>query len=124
MEFKLQSLEDGFAVIKTFCQQQQIPDEECYKINLVSEELIVNLLKYTGAGKYFLELSRKNNSTVIRLCYTADEFNPTHVPEKERENVEKMEYGGLGLYLVNSVAKEVKYHYDEKKSLNDIEIIV
>ncbi|VAW28505.1 hypothetical protein MNBD_BACTEROID07-1146 [hydrothermal vent metagenome] len=124
MDFKMHSLHDAFVEIQKYCKKQSIPKEACYNINLVCEELIVNLLKYTKATGYNLNLSAKAGSTVIHIRYRAEKFNPTKAPERKQESVEKMEYGGLGLVLVNSLASKTEYKYDEKQSLNVIKIIL
>ncbi len=124
MNFKMHSLHDASVEIQKYCKKHSIPNEVCYNINLVCEELIVNLLKYTKATGYNLNLSAETNSTVIRIEYQAGKFNPTKVPERKQESVEEMEYGGLGLVLVNSLASDMKYQFDEKQSLNVIKIIL
>ncbi len=124
MDFKMHSLHDAFVEIQKYCKKQSIPNEVCFNINLICEELIVNLLKHSKATGYNLNLSTEANSTVIHINYQADEFNPTKVPKHTLESVEKMEYGGLGLVLVNSLASEIEYKYDEKQSLNVIKIIL
>jgi len=118
----MHSLKDAFVEIQKYCKDYNLPDEVCYKINLVCEELIVNLLKYTQAPGYNLSLSMEANSTVIRISYQAEKFNPAMPPEHKVESVENMEYGGLGLVLVNSLATDMEYKYDEKQSLNVIKI--
>ncbi len=124
MSFKMHSLPDAFVEIQKYCKHYKLPDEVCYKINLICEELIVNLLKYTQAPGYNLNLSIEANSTVIRMSYQAEKFDPTRVRDRKPENVEKTEYGGLGLVLVNSLAADIEYNYDEKQSLNVIKIIL
>jgi len=124
MDFKMHSLHDAFVEIQKYCKKQSIPKEVCYNINLVCEELIVNLLKYTETTGYSLVLSPKGKVTVISLRYQAERFDPTVVPEHEPESVEDMPYGGLGLMLVNSLASETEYKYDEKQSLNVVKIII
>jgi len=124
MDFKMHSLHDAFVEIQKHCKKHSIPKEVCYNINLVCEELIVNLLKYTKATGYNLNLTTESGSPVIHIRYRAEKFNPTKVPERKQESVEKMEYGGLGLVLVNSLASGMEYNYDEKQSLNVIKIIL
>jgi len=124
MDFKMHSLHDAFVEIQKYCKKHRIPKKVCYNINIVCEELIVNLLKYTKATGYSLNLSAETNSTVLHIRYRAEKFNPTQVKERKPENVEKTEYGGLGLVLVNSLASDIEYNYDEKQSLNVIKIIL
>ncbi len=124
MDFKMHSLHDAFVEIQKYCKNHSIPKEACYNINLVCEELIVNLLKHTKATGYDLYLSAEADSTVIHIRYQAEKFNPTKVTEHKLESVEKMEYGGLGLVLVNSLASGIEYNYNEKQSLNVIKIIL
>jgi len=124
MDFKMHSLRDAFVEIQRYCASYSLPKEACYNINLVCEELIVNLLKYTRTSGYNLVLSPDKEMTMINLYYQADRFDPTVVPKQEKKSVEKMHYGGLGLMLVNSLALKIEYQYNEKQSLNVVKVIL
>ncbi len=124
MKFEQHSLQDAFEEIKKYCHQHNLPKALCYNLHLICEELVVNLLKYTQTTGYDLNISLKGGETVLYIRYLAEKFNPTKTPERRQESVEKMKYGGLGLVLVNSLATEIEYQYDEKQSLNVIKIIL
>lgn len=122
MNLKLHSLQEAFSAIKEFCEQYRIPESLCYKVNLISEELIVNLFQYSRATEYVLDLSLKGEKLMIQISYQGPEFNPTRPPEVKSSSVEEMQYGGLGLVLVNMMASHIEYSYDLNNEFNVIKV--
>lgn len=122
MSLKLHSLEEAFVATKEFCEKNRIPESLCYKVTLISEELIVNLLQYARATEYIFDLSLKGEQLLIQIRYQGPEFNPTRPTEVKSSSVEEMQYGGLGLVLVNTMASHVEYSYDLKREINVITI--
>ncbi|MFW6307905.1 MAG: hypothetical protein ACOC08_04615, partial [Campylobacterales bacterium] len=90
------TLEEAFEKIKIFCNKYDISEELHYKLNLVVEELVVNILSYTDAREYNLNLAYKNSSLHIVIDYKGENFNPKKFI-KEDKCLEDMDYGGLGL---------------------------
>lgn len=124
MNLNLHSLTDAVAIIKQYCADHHINMEACNNINLVCEELIVNLLNYTQSKSFNLSLKPAQQSTEIVISYQGKAFDPTILQKPEQKSLEDMQYGGLGLVLVNSLASKTEYHYDKKQSENVIKIII
>lgn len=124
MGLKLHSLEEAFTAIREFCDGHRIPENHCYKVNLICEELIVNLFQYSQATEFDLDLSRQRDKLIIQISYQAEKFDPVTRFKPETRPVEDMQYGGLGLVLVNTLANDMNYSYDPKSALNVITITI
>jgi len=124
MKFRWHTLQDAFDAVQKYCETHSLPKENCFRLNLVCEELVVNLLKYTQTPGYHLNFSPIGEKTEIVLTYQAGKFDPTKKTEYKNKPLEEREYGGLGLVLVNSLAQKIDYQFNEKQSLNVIRIIL
>ena len=124
MKLQLHSLPEAVEAVRQYCEQQHIPPEGCNRIHLVCEELIVNLLNYSGSQNFRLSLNPVGISTEIIISYYGKKFDPTVPLKRKQKSLEEMEYGGLGLVLVNSLASKIEYRYHQKQSENVIKVIL
>ncbi len=124
MKLQLHSLPEAIEAIRQYCEQQHIPPDSCNRIHLVCEELIVNLLSYSGSENFNLSLKPIGTSTEIIISYRGEKFNPVVTRKSEQKSLEEMQYGGLGLVLVNSLASKIEYRYNQKQSENVIKVIL
>ena len=124
MKLQLHSLPEAVETIRQFCEQQHLQSESCNRIHLVCEELIVNLLSYSGSENFNLSLNPVGKSTEVIISYRGEKFNPVVNHKPEQKSVEDMQFGGLGLVLVNSLASKIEYRYSQKQSENVIKIIL
>ena len=124
MKLKLHSLPEAVETVRQYCEQQHIPPDSCNRIHLVCEELIVNLLSYSGSEDFNLSLNSAGKSTEVIISYQGKKFNPVVKRKPEQKSVEEMQYGGLGLVLVNSLASKIEYRYNQKQSENVIKVIL
>jgi len=119
---KMHRLQDAFDKIQKHCQTYHLADKACNDLHLVCEELIVNLLEHAQAKYFHFGLSYNDELTSVYIDYLGNEFNPLEVSKETTKKVEDMDYGGIGLILVNALASEIIYKYDKKHSLNVIKI--
>ncbi len=124
MTLELQTLHQALEAVKQYCGEQNLSQKDCFHLNLVCEELVVNLLRYTGTDRFGLSLHPAGNATEMMIRYKGGQFDPTRPQKPRQKSVEEMQYGGLGLVLVNALASEIEYHYDKKQSQNVIKIIL
>ena len=113
----MKTLEEAFELVETL----QIDKDKHYKLKLIVEELVVNILKHTKADEFILRIEQKNESVHAEVIYKDKGFDPTHF-SKENKKVEEMSFGGLGLFLVNSLSKSIDYDYAEGKNIVKIEL--
>lgn len=113
----MKTLEEAFRVVDLL----KLEKERHYKLKLIVEELVVNILKYTKANEYALDIEQKGDSLLIKIVYKDKSFDPTNFSKEEKE-LEDMSYGGLGLFLVNSLSKKIDYLYDKGKNIVKVEL--
>jgi len=111
----LTSLEEANRYIHSFCTIHHFNQTLCFKLNLVVEELVSNLFKYTDAHTFTLSL-HKHDSIDVLLEYPSKAFNFTITPPTHKEISHRQE-GGLGLFLVASFTKTFHYRYQDGKSI-------
>lgn len=87
-------------------------------IRLVVEELIVNIVNYSGSDYIDIELKRDENS--ITLCFRDNgiPFNPLkRVMPDTTLPLEKRQIGGLGIYLVIKKTDAISYEYTNGENI-------
>jgi len=63
-----------------------------------------------GPGLLELEVLRKGDAVVVRLCDGAPPFDPTRVPEPDLTlPLEERALGGMGVYLIRRSVDEMRY---------------
>ncbi len=124
MILKLHSLPEAVEAVNRYCEQQHLQPESCNRVHLVCEELIVNLLSYSDSENFNLSLNPVGKSTEIIISYQGEKFNPVVSRKPEQKSLEDMQFGGLGLVLVNSLATKIEYRYHQKQSENVIKVIL
>ena len=122
---KYRNFQDGFEITTKFCEEKELQKSLCYKIQIISEELIVNLLKHSKCKDYDFACSEVDGEIMIQLQYIANKFDPTKELTHQHElNLEDRKLGGLGLNMVRKFSTKFTYDYDEKGGLNVIEAYV
>ncbi|WP_201352604.1 ATP-binding protein [Hydrogenimonas urashimensis] len=119
---RFSTLEEGMAAIEAFCEANQLETSQCYKLRLVAEELVVNLLTHGGSGGYRMELKREDGVSRMRLRYGGNRFDPSRDDKGPLDSVEKSEYGGLGLFLVTQLVQALHYRYEEGENIVDLTV--
>ena len=87
-------------------------------IRLVIEELIVNIVNYSGSDYIDIELKRDENS--ITLCFRDNgiPFNPLkRVMPDTTLPLEKRQIGGLGIFLVIKKTDAISYEYTNGENI-------
>lgn len=107
---RVQEAADGFLA------QHDCPDEAAFRVRLVIEELITNVIKYAhkeGEGplsELQFRLRRQAGLLIIRIDDDGSPFDPREAPAPNLSpHLEERRIGGLGLHLVRSLAERVDY---------------
>ena len=81
-------------------------------IRLVVEELVVNIVNYSGSDYLDVEIKREKDGITMQYRDGGVPFNPL---EKERPDIslpmEQRKIGGLGIYLVVTKMDTAEYEY-------------
>lgn len=103
--------------VDSFCQGQGVPPETCGRLLLVLDELLVNVLHYGGDGgerlpaiELILRYLREQMRLVVEIRDDGTPFNPFALAEPDTDaSIEDRELGGLGIFLVRSLADVFSY---------------
>ena len=111
-------LERIASAIEELGQQDDWPDDLVFRVNLVLEELILNIMDYGAEGSdpdsdpdIALEIQSDGDSILIDLSDRGRAFDPlTEAPEPDLESsVAERRVGGLGVHLTKALMDEVSY---------------
>lgn len=116
------TLEEGMAAIDAFCRTENLEESQCYKLQLVCEELVVNLLTHGGGDGYDMRLDRENGRIGMALRYGGEKFNPGASDKGPLDSIEESEFGGLGLFLVTQLVQTLHYRYENGENIVEITI--
>ena len=87
-------------------------------IRLVVEELIVNIVNYSGSDYIDIELKRDENSITLCCRDNGIPFNPLErVMPDTTLPLEKRQIGGLGIYLVIKKTDAISYEYTNGENI-------
>ena len=118
----MHSLEEALESVDRFCQKAKMAEEMCFKLRLVCEELVVNLLKHGKAKEFSFSLNQVEEKICISLSYAGACFDPLKSNLGPLQSLEKSEPGGLGLFLVKQLARSLHHRYE--KGVNFVEVVV
>ena len=118
LSMAIQTSRDELARITTaiegLAQQDDWPDELVFRVNLVLEELVLNIIDYGQDGgdpDIALEIESEADSIRIELSDRGRPFDPlTEAPEPDLTSaLGERSVGGLGVYLTKELMDEVRY---------------
>jgi anti-sigma regulatory factor (Ser/Thr protein kinase) len=116
----LSSMDAIFDFVARFLAFHKIRSEYGFDINLIVEELVTNMVKYSSGGReeIAIELDHQGDQLIIRLRESdVEEFNITSVPPPNIDlPASERRVGGLGLHLVRQYADTISYEYRNRNS--------
>lgn len=100
--------------VEQMCEKFDLPMSAMFQLNLALEEAVVNVMNYAYPGKegmpVWLTMETSEAGLVMTLEDEGMEFDPTSSDEPDLTlSVEERPIGGLGIFLVKNIMKEVKY---------------
>lgn len=115
--------------ICNFLNNYALSSRSQYVIHLVLEELLTNIIKYAyddqSRHEISLDLAIDDRTATLRLIDNGLPFNPLKVqmpditlPPDERKP------GGLGIYLIRQLAKDIQYQRQGDKNVVVVTIAI
>ena len=109
------------AAIEGLGQQDDWPDELVFRVNLVLEELVLNIIDYGQDGSdpdVALEIESDVDVVRIELSDRGRPFDPlTEAPEPDlTAPLAERSLGGLGVHLTKTLMDEVRYSRDAHRN--------
>ncbi|MEW6348692.1 MAG: ATP-binding protein [Thermodesulfobacteriota bacterium] len=105
-----------------FFEAGSLPASILYRVNLVLEEILTNIVKYAFDDRLPHEITLwiGLSDTELRLRFTDNgrEFDPTLAPPPEmKTDILECKEGGLGIHLVRQHADSLRYSRQEGRNV-------
>ena len=117
---RIDALADVHAFLERFREEQGVPEDVGFRMDLVVEELFTNLVKYNTDGRFEIEVGARlvDGEVVLTLTdFDVDSFDVTTSKEPDPDRGEdNIRIGGLGLHLVKQMADSLSYEYTDRTS--------
>ncbi len=117
---QMHALEAVFGFLARFAEDNAVPPDISFVLNLAVEEFFTNMVKYSGAPDGRVDISaEKQNGRVIMVLenHDVDPFDvtvakgsPTDVPLRDRP------IGGLGIKIAREMLDGLDYSYANRTS--------
>lgn len=111
----IEHLEKLLGFVSEHAKEQGFTSDMLKKIELASEEALVNVFNYAYPDKHDGEVEVScglddNNRFVIEIMDSGTPFNPLSLSEPNlTEDVSERPVGGLGIHLIKKMMDEVEY---------------
>ncbi len=105
-----------------FLESRSLSGEVVYKVNLILEEILTNIVKYAfsdgGGHTVKVHLAIKDTGVLIEFVDDGKEFDPfSRAFPQLGKTILETEEGGLGIYLVRQTADFMEYRRDRGNNL-------
>jgi len=123
----LSELNHVYDVVQKFADDNEISPEVLYKIQLAIEEIVTNVISYAFEDneehEIAVQLSLKGDLIRVIICDDGIAFDPSVVEDPElSDDLENRKIGGLGIFLVKNLMKQVKYSRTGDRNILQMEI--
>ena len=111
---KLTELERLMAGVTSWCRKHAISDETVYEVNLIVDEVMSNIIRhgFSDDKEHTIKfgLSLEKSDLVMTVEDEGLHFNPLIIPPPDTSRpIQERQPGGLGIYIVNKLTREVQY---------------
>lgn len=117
----LETLPVVIEAVSSYCSEQGAAGDSAFAISFAVEEIFTNMVKYNpkGPSDVLLSLGRRGSELVVTMEDEQEhDFDPTASPDPAFEKaLSDRKPGGLGLYLIRKMVRNVEYRRDAQKSI-------
>ena len=97
-----------------FMESHDLPTEIVYKVNLILEEVLTNIIKYayrdTMKHNIGIQIILNDYELLLEFEDDGEAFDPLGAPvPKNRESISDSPVGGLGIHLVKQMVDRIEY---------------
>lgn len=98
------------------------PSSQAYNVAVAVDEAVANIMMHAYQnrpdGMIHVILSKNKEDMMIQIEDYSAPFVPPAVVEKKKFTFDKLEAGGLGLYLMQEFMDELRFSYNETEKKN------
>jgi len=116
---------DAFSAKVSDIVRKSMGNETGFRAGLIVIEACSNIVKHGELGEdelisVFLTIGE--DRVTITIEDTSKKFNPLEVDEPDLEDIELLQSGGMGVYLIRRFSRGVDYSYENGKNILRITI--
>ena len=115
--------EEAIEYLEKRLRRNSFSEKTVNKINIITDEIVSNIAKYSGA--IYCEISMSYSPAYITLEYIDDgeAYNPLEEEEPDiNVPAEERRIGGLGLFMVKKMSKEMSYSRKDNKNILHVKV--
>ena len=121
LDAEIESLATADKAVGDFAESMSWPDEATFKVKLVLEEILMNVISYGGDSSHkpriTLHLSQQNDLLSMEISDNGIAFDPLTAPPPDLESdLDDRPIGGLGVHLVRELMDNVSYRYKDGRN--------
>ena len=121
LDAEIESLATADKAVGDFAESMSWPDEATFKVKLVLEEILMNVISYGGDSSHkpriTLHLSQQNDLLSMEISDDGLAYDPLTAPPPDLESdLDDRPIGGLGVHLVRELMDNVSYRYKDGRN--------
>lgn len=118
-----------FSLLEPFCRAHGISDDDVFNIRLVLDEAVINVIVhgYDDTDDHVIDVSLQLTGGTLHIHIVDDgvPYNPLEAPSPRFDvPIEQRRIGGLGVHIMKSLAREVRYRRENNRNHLDIDMAV
>ena len=122
----MSNIADFFDWLHSSIETWNLNDLVINKLNVCSEEVYVNIVSYAypnQEGTVEVSINKINNEIILNFVDFGFPYNPLEKPDPDITlSLEERQLGGLGIFMVKEIAKNVIYERKDDKNILTIVI--
>lgn len=127
VENTLDSVASAARAVSRFAEDAALSPRQAYQLDLVFEELMTNLVKYSynDSARHQIEVVLEYQDEILTLTITHDgmDFNPWQMPDPDLAvPLEQRSEGGIGIYLVRRFSRSMDYKRRNSRSIITVKL--
>lgn len=99
--------------LQEFCTARGIPDDACFQLTLVLDELLTNVISYGydgGTHEIAVAIEHHPDAISAEIADGGRAFDPLSVAEPDLTSpIETRPVGGLGIHFLRTLMEQVEY---------------
>lgn len=109
-------------IVKTFCEEHQLPEEQVREIELSLAEALNNIIKHSYKGvetnKIDIFIEYSNKTLTIKLTDYGEARKNLNKPvlEFDPNDIDSLPEGGMGLFIIEQLMDKNSYSSDGNKN--------
>ncbi len=112
-----ENMEAAIAFVGVIMENNNVPLKICTQINIVLDEILSNIISYSGSSRMILECGIKNAEVILRFIDDGKPYNPLEKADPDITlSAENRELGGLGIFMVKKSMDEMTYEYSNNQN--------